>query len=65
MTNKSYDYFMKMDTTGFIDEWVAIVDSTVASHGKDVKKVFKEAKEKYPEKRPLIARIPGKEVMIW
>ncbi len=65
MTSKSYDYFMQMDTSGFIDEWVAIVGSTVASHGKDVKKVFREAKEKYSGKKLFIARIPGKEVMIW
>lgn len=56
---------MKLDVDKFIGEWVAICDSKIVSHGRDVKKVFKEAKEKCPNKRPFLSRIPDKETMIF
>lgn len=64
MDEKSYNYFMKVDTTSFIDEWVAIVDDKIVSHGKNIKRVFQEAKQKFPNKNPLITKVPGKETMI-
>lgn len=62
--NKSYDYFMKADVKPYVGEWIAIVDNKIVSHSKSVKKVYKDAKEKYPNKRPLITRVPSKETMI-
>ncbi|MBU0898935.1 MAG: hypothetical protein KKB03_01645 [Nanoarchaeota archaeon] len=64
MNQKSYNYFMKADTEPYIDEWIAVVDNKVVSHGKNAKKVFQEAKHKFPGKSPLITKVPGKETMI-
>ena len=55
---------MKADTEPYIDEWIAVVDNKVVSHGKNAKKVFQEAKHKFPGKSPLITKVPGKETMI-
>lgn len=60
----NYEYFMKADVSSYIDEWIAIVDNKIISHGKNVKQVFNEAREKCPGKRPLLTKIPGKETMI-
>ena len=60
----SYNFFMEANVENYIDEWVAVVDSKIVSHGKNVEKVIKEAKKKYPKKKPLITRVPGKETMI-
>lgn len=62
--NQNYNFFMKEDVSPYIDEWIAIVDSKIVSHGKDVKAVFEEANRKCPGKRPLVTKIPGKETMI-
>jgi hypothetical protein len=62
--NKNYSFFMKADMSSYIDQWVAVVDRRVIAHGKDAKQVFDEAKRKAPKKRPLIAKIPGKQAMI-
>ena len=61
---KEYAFFMKTDVSKYVDEWIAIVGNKIVSHGRDVEKVYKEAKELYPKKTPLIARVPGKETMI-
>ncbi|OGP09545.1 MAG: hypothetical protein A2048_10455 [Deltaproteobacteria bacterium GWA2_45_12] len=62
---ENYQFFMKSDLSNYIGEWVAICKSRIVSHGKDVKKVFKEAKEKCHQERALITRIPNEETMIF
>ncbi len=63
--DRNYQFFMKKNMNQHIGEWVAICNEQVVSHGKDVKKVFQEAKQKCPKERPLITRIPDKETMIF
>lgn len=63
--DKNYNFYMKTDIDPFIGEWVAICDEKIVAHGKDVKKVFSEAKEKCPKKRPLLTKVPEKETMIF
>jgi hypothetical protein len=60
-----YDYFMETNMSPYIGEWVAICDERIVSHGQDVKKVFREAREKCPRKRPLITKVPEKDTMIF
>ena len=61
----NYNYFMKANVDRYIGQWIAICHETIVSHGKDVKKVYMEAKQKYPKERPLITRVPEKETMIF
>jgi dihydroxyacetone kinase-like predicted kinase len=55
---------MKADVEPYIDEWIAIVDNKIVSHGKNVKEVLKEAEKMSPGKKFLVTRVPGKEIMI-
>jgi len=63
--DKNYQFFMGTNVDAYIGQWVAICNQRIVAHGKDVKKVFKETKEKCPKVRPLITRIPDKETMIF
>ncbi|MBU1198685.1 MAG: succinyl-CoA synthetase subunit alpha [Nanoarchaeota archaeon] len=63
--NNNYNFYMETDVSAYIGKWIAICDNKIVSSGKDVKKVFKEAKEKYPKKRSLVTRVPDKETMIF
>jgi hypothetical protein len=63
--DKNYQFFMKTNVDQYIGEWVAICNQKIVSHGKDVKKVFAEAKKKYPRENPLLTRVPEKESMIF
>jgi hypothetical protein len=61
----NYQFFMKTNVDHYIGQWVAICNQKIISHGKDVKKVFNDAKEKCPKERPLLTRVPDKESMIF
>ncbi len=63
--DKNYEFYMKKNVDNYIGEWIAICKEKIVSHGKDVKKVFHEAKEKCPKEKPLLTRIPDKESMIF
>jgi len=63
--DKNYQFFMKANVEPYVGQWIAVCDQRIVSHGKDVKRVFKEAKEKYPGRRVLITRVPDKETMIF
>ena len=63
--SKNYQFFLKANVSPYIGEWIAICKEKVVVHGKDVKKVFKSAREKNPEERPFLARIQNKEAMIF
>ena len=63
--DKNYQSFMKMNIDPYIGEWVAICNKKIVSHGKDVKVVFKEAKERCPKERPFIAKVPSEKTMIF
>ncbi len=63
--DKNYNFFMKSNVDHYVGQWIAICDQKIVAHGKDVKTVFKQAKEKCPKERPLLTRIPDKETMIF
>ena len=63
--DKNYAFFMKTNVDNYIGEWIAICNQAIVSHGKDAKKVFKEAKKKFPKEKPFLTRIPDKETMIF
>ena len=63
--SSNYQFFLKANLEKYIGEWIAICNEKIVSHGKDAKKVFDEAKAKYPEERPLLTRVADKETMIF
>ena len=63
--DQNYQFFMKTNVDKFIGQWIAICNNKIVANGKDVKKVFKEARERYPKERPLLTRVPDKETMIF
>ena len=61
----NYQYFMEADVSQFIGEWVAVSDSEVLAHGKNLKEVAEGAKKASNGKKFLLARIPSQEAMIF
>ncbi len=62
---QNYEFYLQTNLENYLGEWVAICDNKIVSHGKDVKKVFEEAKKKYPTKNPLLTKVPSKETLIF
>ncbi|GCC11300.1 hypothetical protein IPdc08_01351 [archaeon] len=65
LNSNSYALYIEADLSDYTGEWVAVVNREIVSHKKDIKEVYKEAKEKYPGKRPLLARVPEEKALIF
>ena len=64
MKKETMEFFMKEDFDDYIGEWIAIVDKKVVAHGKDARKIYQEAKKKYPNINPVLTMIPKKKTLI-
>ena len=56
----NYEWFMGKDLSEYSGKWVAIIDKEIIAADKNVTNVLKEAKNKYPNKRPLVTKIKNK-----
>lgn len=65
MNTQNYELFMKENLSPYTGQWIAICENKIVAHGKELKEVFREAKKKYPAKKPLITKVPEKETMIF
>lgn len=64
-TKGPYECLLSMQDLGkYVDKWIAIVDDEIVSIGKTGKEVFKRAREKHPQKSPLILKVPSQAVML-
>ncbi len=64
MRNKSYEFYINNDLSEYAGKWVAIVDEQVVASGDNAKVVLEEALKKFPDRMPLLAKIPKQEVLI-
>jgi len=46
-------------------KWVILLNEHVIASGDDIKKIIKEAQEKYPNKKFILAKVPEKGTMIY
>lgn len=60
----NYEYFLKVDTSPYKGEWVAISQSKIVAHGKDAQKVYKQAKKKTPKEDVSLAKVPSEQVLV-
>jgi len=62
-----FDFFVHNPLTKYEGRYVAILGRKVIASGKSAKEVWGEAKKRYPNSLPTIAKIPKEEilVMIW
>lgn len=56
----NYEWFLKEDISEYSGKWLAIIDKEIVASEKDVAKLIKEVKNKYPNKRPLITKVKDK-----
>ena len=70
MTNKTrassnYDFFLKVDTSPYKGEWVAISDKKIVAHGKDAQKVYRDATKKAGKKAVSLAKAPEGQMLVY
>ena len=45
--------------------WIAVVESKVIAHGDSIKEVYEKAKKNYPDKKPLLGKVPIASTVIY
>lgn len=54
----NFEALSENDFTKFAGEWIAVINGKVIAHSKDFKQVCKESREKFPQEKPLIGKVP-------
>tara|TARA_Y100000310_G_C20129781_1_gene555325 strand:+ start:106 stop:282 length:177 start_codon:yes stop_codon:yes gene_type:complete len=58
-----------MQKQDYIDKlrgkWVVILDERIIFSGEDIKKIINQAKEKYPDKKLVLAKVPEEGTLIY
>ena len=62
--NQGYEYFMKIDLSPYIGEWIAICDDKIVAHKQSFKEAYAVSKRVCPNHRPFVTRVPTKEAMV-
>lgn len=65
MPTKEFEFYLKADLSEYSGKYVAIVGDKVAASGDNAKEVLEEAKKKFPNKKPALAKIPTEDTFIF
>jgi hypothetical protein len=60
----NYDYFMQLDVSPYIGQWVAICDKKIVGHSDSFKEAYASAKKVCGYSKPFIALVPKDVTMI-
>ena len=59
-----YEWYVNTDLSAFSGKWIAILDKKVIASDIDAKRIVKEIKAKYPDSKPLIAKISNETLIL-
>lgn len=61
-----FEYVMSLgDKLGeYVEKWIVVLDNKIVASGEDLKEVYKEAKEKHPQKTLFVMKVPADKVMV-
>ena len=63
--SKEFEFYLKADLSKYEGKYVAIVGDEVVASGENAKEVLEEAKKKFPNKKPALAKIPKEGIFIF
>ena len=61
----NFESLKEEDLSEFAGEWIAVINNKVVEHGESFREVFKQVKLKYPKGRPLIGKVPEKNLITY
>ncbi len=62
--DKDYSAYLSANLEEYKGKWIILCDEHIISAGEDIKKIVGEAREKCPDKKLLLARVPEEGTMI-
>jgi len=66
MSRSEFEYLLSIEDqlSEYVGKWIAVVGEEIVAVGSTAIEVFKKAKEKYPDKEPMILNLPAERVML-
>ena len=61
---ESYKFIANSNLSNYEGKWIAIVGKRIVAADRSIKKVYATAKEKYPDKEPLLDKVLGSKTLI-
>jgi len=64
---KNFDAFIRLPKSTqkkYEGQYIVMIDGKIITHGKEIDKILPNIKKRYPEKTPLVTKIPRAEAMI-
>ena len=61
---KNFKAFVKLNKTGLQNKYVIIVDGKIIIQGEDIENMLEKVKLEYPEKMPLVAKVPDARMLV-
>ena len=62
--SENFKTFLKLNLPSLADRYVILVDKKVVAKGKDIVSLLDSVHKKYPNKIPLVAKIPDKSALV-
>jgi len=63
--SSSYETYLHTNLSQHKGKWIVLFNEHIIAIGDDIKKILKEASEKYPNKKFMLAKVPSEETMIY
>ena len=60
----NYEWYIRANTRMYAGKWIGIVDQKIVASGDDAEKVYRAAKRRFPAKKPSIAKVPSKDILV-
>ncbi|PKP58705.1 MAG: hypothetical protein CVT88_02245 [Candidatus Altiarchaeales archaeon HGW-Altiarchaeales-1] len=61
---QNFNAFLALEKSKYKGKYVIMIDEKVVEKGEDIENMLHRIREKYPDKIPLVAKIPKEEVMV-
>ena len=60
----NYEVYLKTDLERYTGKWIAICEEGVVAFGDNAKAVYYEAKNKFPQKKIMLVKVPEEESLL-
>ncbi len=60
----NFESLSEEDMSKYAGEWIAVIDNKLVAHSSSLKEVYEFTKQNYPNKKPLIGRLPEDKLII-
>ena len=61
----NFESLSEEDFSDYAGEWIAVINNKIVEHEASFKEIYDKIKQKYPKERPLIGKVPEKNLITY